>query len=109
VRVRDDGAGFINYNWEGKSPDVTCGITSEDFSVCWTRTVYFNSGTYHFIVTSDDGFRLFIDDQIVLDKWFDQPPTTYTVDVPLSAGDHTVNMEYYQAGGKATASLYWEM
>jgi 4-amino-4-deoxy-L-arabinose transferase-like glycosyltransferase len=108
VRVRDDGDGFINFNWGGGGPDPACGAGSDNFSVRWTRTMHFESGTYRFAVTSDDGSRLFVDDQLKLDKWFDQPPTTYTIDVPLSAGNHTVKMEYYQAGGQAVASLFSE-
>ena len=108
VGVRDDGEGFINFNWDRKSPDPICGVGSEDFSVRWTRTIHLKSGTYRFNVTSDDGFRLFVDNRLILDKWFDQPITTYTADVFLRAGDHVVKMEYYQASGQARASLSWE-
>ena len=108
LRVRDDGAKFINFNWSGGSSG-RCGVSSDDFSVRWTRKIYFHRGTYHFTVTGDDGFRLFVDDELKLEKWFDQPPTTYTVEVPLSAGNHTLKMEYYQAGGQSRASLSWKM
>jgi hypothetical protein len=108
VRVRDDGDGFINFNWGGGSPVPGCGVGSDNFSVRWTRKIYFNSSTYHFTVTSDDGFRLFVDNRLVLDKWVDQPPTTYTADVPLLARNHTIKMEYYQATGQAVAALFWE-
>jgi 4-amino-4-deoxy-L-arabinose transferase-like glycosyltransferase len=108
VRVRDDGVGFINFEWDGGSSDPGCGVGSDNFSVRWTRKIYFNSSTYHFTVTSDDGFRLFVDNRLVLDKWVDQPPTTYTADVPLLARNHTIKMEYYQATGQAVAALFWE-
>lgn len=109
LKVRDDGDGFLDFNWDGRSPDLTCGVGSDNFSVRWTRGIYFRRGTYRFTVTSDDGFRLLVDDQLQLDKWFDQPSTTYTVDVPLSAGSHTIRMEYYQTTGQAVASLSWKM
>ncbi len=105
--VRDDGTGFINFNWGTGSPSSTCGIEADNFSVRWTRTVSFNSGTYRFTVTSDDGVRIYIDDQLILDKWFDQAPTTYEKEVSLSAGDRTIKMEYYEATGGAVASLFW--
>jgi hypothetical protein len=105
--VRDDGTGFTNFNWGEGSPGSDCGLGSDNFSVRWTRTVSFTSGTYRFTVTSDDGVRLYVDDQLILDKWIDQPPTTYTVDVPLSAGNHSIKMEYYEAAGGAVASLTW--
>jgi len=108
VRVRDDGDRFISFNWGERSPDLGCGVGSDNFSVRWTRRIYFDRGTYRFTVTSDDGFRLFVDNRMVLDKWVDQGPTTYTSDVPFSAGDHTIKMEYYQTAGEAVASLFWE-
>jgi hypothetical protein len=105
--VRDDGTGFINFNWGEGSPGSDCGLGSDNFSVRWTRTVSFTSGTYRFTVTSDDGVRIYVDDQLILDKWFDQPPTTYEAEVSPSAGDHTIKMEYYEAAGGALASLSW--
>jgi hypothetical protein len=108
VMVRDDGTGMIDFEWSD-SPSSGCGLGSTDFSVRWTKTISFSSGTYRFTVTSDDGFRLYVDDQLKLDQWFDQGPTTYTADVLLSAGDHTIKMEYYQAGGGAKAFLSWEL
>jgi hypothetical protein len=66
VMVRDDGAGILNFDWGGGSPGSDCGIGSDRFSVRWTRDVYLNAGTYRFTVTSDDGFRLFVDDALKL-------------------------------------------
>jgi hypothetical protein len=109
MKIRSDGDGFIYFNWYGKSPDAVCGLGSNDFSVRWTRIIHFKSGTYRFTITSDDGFRLFVDNRSVLDKWFDQPPTTYAVDVPLSAGNHAIKMEYYQSTGQTRASFSWKM
>jgi hypothetical protein len=106
--VRDDGTGFIDFNWGYDSPRSACGIGADNFSVRWTRTLSFDADTYRFTVTGDDGFRLYVDDVLKLEKWFDQPPTTYSVDVPLTAGNHTLKMEYYEHGGGATAKLSWQ-
>jgi hypothetical protein len=106
--VRDDGASFIDFDWGTGSPSSACGIGADNFSVRWTRTFSFDADTYRFTVTGDDGFRLYVDDVLKLEKWFDQPPTTYSVDVPLSAGNHTLKMEYYEHGGGATAKLSWQ-
>jgi hypothetical protein len=108
VIVRDDGNGFIHFNWDEENLNLKCGVTPDNFSVRWTRELQFDRCTYRFTVTIDDGFKLFVDNEMKLEKWFDQPATTYTVDVPLSAGNHTVKMDYYQAGGQARASLSWE-
>ena len=105
--IRDDGDGFLNFDWGEGSPSTSCGIGSDRFSVYWTRTLYFDSGTWRFTVTADDGVRLYIDGSLKLDKWIDQPPTTYTVEVDLTAGDHTIELEYYENGGGAVVKLNW--
>jgi hypothetical protein len=108
VLVRDDGAGFLNFDWGTGSPGSDCGVPSDQFSVRWMRDVYFNDGTYRFTITSDDGFRLFIDDTLQIERWVNQAPTTYTVDVSLAAGYHTLELEYYENGGGAVARLSWD-
>jgi murein DD-endopeptidase MepM/ murein hydrolase activator NlpD len=108
LMVRDDGTGYLNFNWGTGSPSSTCGIPSDNFSARWTRTFYFESGTYRFSVMADDGVRFYVDGSLKLDKWFDQPATTQNVDIPLSAGNHTLKMEYYESGGGAVAKLSWQ-
>jgi len=106
--VRDDGAGLINFDWGLDSPGSSCGLGADNFSVRWTRTVNFSGGDYKFTVTADDGVRLWIDGHLKLDKWLDQAPTTYTVGpISLSAGNHSLKMEYYENGGGAVAKLSW--
>src|SRR5262249_16507543 len=56
--VRDDGAGFLNFNFgDGNPPAGTCGLTDDNFSARWTRMIYFPRGVYKFTVTADDGVR----------------------------------------------------
>jgi PA14 domain len=73
------------------------------FSARWTRTKTYAAGTYRFSVTGDDGIRVLVDGTPVIDGWFYQGPTTYTADVPLSAGPHTVVVEYFEHTGGAVA------
>jgi hypothetical protein len=107
--VRDDGAGVLDFDWGSGSPGSSCGVGADHFSARWTRTAHFDAGNYRFTVTSDDGFRIYVDGSLKLEKWFDQGPTTYTVDVALSAGNHTVRMDYYENGGGAVAKLSWKL
>jgi hypothetical protein len=44
----------------------------------------------------------------VLDKWFPQRPTTYTVTRQLTQGPHDVVLEYFEAGGGAVAKFGYE-
>ena len=108
VMVRDDGTGFLNFDWGGGSPSTACGVPSDNFSVRWTRSLHFDCGIYRFTATGDDGVRLYVDGQLKIDGWKDQAPTPYTVDVYLSSGNHDIKMEYYQHGWGAMASLSWQ-
>jgi hypothetical protein len=75
------------------------------FSARWTRTKTYAAGTYRFSVTGDDGIRVLVDGTQVVNGWFRQGPTTYTADVPLSEGDHTVVVEYFEHTGGAVAKF----
>ena len=106
--VRDDGTGYLNFDWGYDGPSTACGINSDFFSVRWTRPMYFDSGTWHFTATTDDGMRLFVDGSPLIVKWFNQAPTAYTADVDLTAGTHTIKVEYYEYDQIAVAKLSWE-
>lgn len=93
----------INFDWGSGRPDPLLPI--DNFSVRWTRTINFTAGSYQFSMTGDDGVRLKIDGVTVIDKWIDQGPTTYTTTQQLTAGNHTIVMEYYESGGGAVAKL----
>ncbi len=96
----------INNEWGSAAPAP--GVNTDNFSVVWTTTQTFAPGTYELMTTADDGVRLYVDDELVLDQWKDQGPTTYTVSTPLS-GEHTIKMKYYEHTGGATAKLSWQL
>ncbi len=100
---RDDAS--INFNWGSGSPDPV--IPSDYFSARWTRTQKFNAGTYTFALGTDDGGRLYIDGTLVIDRWVDQgyPSPQPSAAVKLTAGNHTLVVEYYERGGLAQATL----
>jgi len=106
--TRDDGPGFLNMDFGDGSPRAACGVNADNFSVRWTRTVNFAPGPYRFTVTGDDGVRLFVGNQLKIDKWLYQAPTTYTADVILVGGETEVRLEYFEGFGGAVARLSWE-
>lgn len=81
------------------------GVPQDNFGVRWTRTDTYPAATYRIALTTDDGMRVYVDNTLVLDAWFDQPPTTYWVDYAISAGSHQLKVEFYDAGGGATARV----
>jgi NedA-like, galactose-binding domain/PA14 domain len=107
--VRDDGGSFLYFDFGSGAPSAACGPSPELFSARWTRTVNFGAGLYRFSVTGDDGVRLYVDEQLKIDAWVLQGPTTYTADVTLSAGPHVIRLEYFEYTGGATAFLFWRL
>ena len=93
----------IDHVWDGGSPDPS--IANDHFVARWTKTHDFAGGNYTFTATADDGVRVYVDGQPVIDQWIDQPMTTYTATVPLTAGSHTLRIEYYENGGGAVAKF----
>jgi len=98
----------INFEWGSGSP-ASGAVNADSFSARWTRYIDVTPGTYRFTITSDDGFRLWIDNQLVLDKWYNHPPQSFTVDHYLSSGHHYLVAEYYEHTGGATAKLTWAL
>ena len=99
--VRNDAG--INFHWGLRSPDTR--LNTDHFSVRWTRTVNFRGGLYRFTMTADDGTRVWVDDELVIDQWQVQPETTYTVEVTLTSGNHPITIEYFDDTGNATAQF----
>lgn len=94
---------IINYEWGAGSPDPL--VNNDNFSARWTKTENFTAGNYEFTVTGDDGVRLLIDGEVVIDKFVPQAPTTYKATKALTEGAHTIVLEYFEAGGGAVAKL----
>ena len=62
---------------------------------------------YTFVVRSDDGARLFVDDRLILDAWHDQEARDRTATTRLGRGWHGIRLEYYQGSGHAACRLWW--
>jgi len=102
---RKDGA--VNFNWGNGSPDPS--VTVDQFSARWTGQIQPRySGIYTFYVTNDDGGRLYINNQLLIDKWRNDGGTEVTGTMLLKAGQkYDIKMEYFENGGGAKAKLEW--
>lgn len=59
------------------------------------------AGTYHFLVGSDDGFRLRINNRTICQFPGSRPLAEQTCAIDLAEGDHTFKLAYYQGYGNA--------
>jgi hypothetical protein len=102
--VRNDQR--IDFDWGGGAP--ASGLPADNFSVRWTRNVEFDSATYRFHVFVDDGARLWVDGQLLIDSWYDHMAHEVTAEHSLVKGTHSVRVEYYEHTDQAQIRLWWE-
>jgi hypothetical protein len=57
------------------------------------------AGTHRLSVTSDDGVRVLVDGEVVLEDWTWHAPRREEVALELAAGEHEVLVEYFQIDG----------
>jgi predicted phosphodiesterase len=104
VLVRDDAA--IDFNWVEAAPDSQ--LPADGFSIRWERTLNFEADMYRFWVGADDGIRLWVDDQVIVDEWRDSPFHEVVVDRMMTRGSHTLRVDYYERVGLARVRVSWE-
>jgi hypothetical protein len=97
----------VAYDWGPAGPSDV-GVGTDLFSARWTGEFSLDAAAdTTFVVTADDGVRLWVDDALVIDEWRDQAPTSFSVTLALAAGAHSVRLEYYEQWGGATAHVTW--
>src|SRR6266542_753475 len=98
----------IDFNWDVGAPDRS--MEPDTFSVRWSGQIEPEfSEKYTFSTTSDDGARLWVNGQLIVDNWWDHPAQDSTGSIELVAGQkYDVRMEYYENGGYASSQLCWE-
>lgn len=79
------------------------------FSTRWTGTLTVpRSGDYTLCTRSNDGVRVWLDQQLLIDNWNEHSVTEDTATVSLSAGQaRPLKVEFFYAGGDVTMQLLW--
>lgn len=97
----------VDFDWGSGSPDAS--IRSEVFTVRWEgEVVAANDELYTFYTTTDDGIRLWVNDQLIVNQWMYQPPTEVSGSIQMEAGKKVnIKMEYFEYYGGAVAQLAW--
>ena len=67
------------------------------------------SGNYFLAVAGDDGYRVFINNKLVIEHWQNQPETVRSCEMDFVAGkENKVMVEYFQGGGNASIRLGYQ-
>ncbi len=97
---------FIDHDFNKTS--AAPGLPRTKFSARWSgRLKIKTAGQYTFYTTSDDGVRLYVNGELLIDEWRGMAPTEHSGTVTLQ-GDADVILEYFQGGGGASIQLEWE-
>jgi hypothetical protein len=103
--TRDDAQ--VDFNWSTGSPGP--GVPTNRFSTRWTgQLIPRYSQTYTFYTISDDGVRLWVDGQPIINNWTAHLATTNTGTIALTAGQpYVLRLEYFSASTGAVCRLMW--
>lgn len=86
------------------------GVSTDKFFVRWTGRLKINTtSNYTFYITSDNGRRLWINGQLVIDKWLDDWSVEYaSAPITLTAGQsYDIRLEYFENSGGENITLKW--
>ena len=94
-------------NVSATSQVTSTRTVAEDFQVKWEGIwTPQTTGTQYITAPADDGVRLYLDNELVIDDWFDKGGGGSTADVMTTAGvAKQFKMWYYENGGGAGVSL----
>jgi hypothetical protein len=83
----------------------------DQYSIRWTGKLRApKTGDYTFWTLSNDGVRLIIGDQLVIDNWTPHSAAEDKGEMTLQAGKlYDVKLEYFQAGGNAVMKMAWQV
>ncbi|MEO6037142.1 MAG: PA14 domain-containing protein [Saprospiraceae bacterium] len=99
----------VDFVWDNVSPAP--GIGTEDFSVRWTGKIQApETGTYRFSAHVDDGIRVQVDGQLVINAWGLHDSERMDGRIQLQAGhQYDLVVEYYNGPREGEIQLYWQL
>lgn len=98
----------INFEWGLGTPDATY-LEEDYFLVKWEgfiRPLVTDTFTFHLI--TNDGSRLWINNENIISAWFGQGTNEYSGKIFLEEGQfYPIRYDFFEAIGDATAQLLW--
>jgi beta-glucosidase len=97
-----------DFRWTLSSPGR--GIPFDWFSARWTATLGVPAaGVRRIAIEGNDGYRLWIDDALVIDNWVKRSYGVRDAAVNLAPGtSHALRLEYFESTGNARLKLLWD-
>jgi beta-glucosidase len=97
----------IDFSWTLNSP--ARGVPRDWYSIRWTGTLTAPaSGARRIGITGNDGYRLWLDDRLILDHWRKQSFGTHAADFAFEPGrTYDLRIEFFESTGNARIQLIW--
>jgi beta-glucosidase len=107
VLIRKDEA--IDFHWTLYSPDKT--VNNGFYSVRWAGQLLApESGLFKIGLEGNDGFRLYINDVLIVDRWNKQTYSTSVADFHFEKNmRYAIRIEFYEPVGNAHIKLIWNV
>lgn len=98
----------INFSWTLGSPDNS-KLIFDQYSIRWTGELKApQSGTYEVGLKGNDGFRLFINNELVIDNWEKISYSAKMTKINFTEGEKkTIKIEFRESRGNAQIHLIW--
>jgi PA14 domain len=95
---------------QGWATDLTLrAVPEREVSIRWRATLSVpQSGTYRFVILSDDGAELNIDGKVVVTDLASHSVRAAASVIDLAAGEHPLELRYWQGGGLFALVLFWQ-
>lgn len=105
--VYTEFSNLINFNWNQTPPGP--GVPAENFTARMTTSAFFYGGVYRFTLLADDEVALIVNNQTFFSTiGAPQPGKTFVVDVPMTQGTSTIQLDFRQYTGSGYISAYWD-
>jgi hypothetical protein len=97
----------MDFNWNVDAPGP--GIDREQFSARWRGEITIPvDGAYTFVLNSNDGSRLYLDGQLLVNDWSTHARRDTLASVELAAGTYPIRVEFYQNAANAGITVSWQ-
>jgi beta-glucosidase len=97
----------LDFRWTLSSPGR--GIPYDWYSVRWTGTLTPAEPVTKLGIEANDGYRLWLDGELLIDNWIKKSYGERLADVSLEAGrSYDLRVEYFESAGNAWVKLVWD-
>ena len=95
----------INFQWTLSSPDRK--ITLDFYSASWTGNIQFpKTGTFKIGLDGNDGFRLYINNKLLIDNWQKQTYSTKLADYYFEKDKkYNIRIEFFEPEWQCTFKI----